>query len=80
MVAVSQAKQRQASQTGKSYFIHQAGTYQRDGQDVPFYSPSIAKHCTGDTCYFASWGQHAHVPTPFHSRKCKRVIRIPPNI
>ena len=70
MVAVSQANQRQASVTGKSYFIHQAGTYQRDSTTIadPFYSPSIAKHCAGNTCYFASWGQHAHVPTPFHSR------------
>ena len=68
MVAVSQEKH---GQNGSSYFIHQAGTYQKDGEhlkDVPFYSPSIAKHCEGDTCYFVSWGQHAHVPTPFESR------------
>lgn len=71
MVAVPQEKQRQASQTGKSCFIHQAGAHhQRGGEHLtdPFYSPSIAKHCEGDTCYFASWGQHAHAPTPFHSR------------
>lgn len=53
----------------KPYFIHQAGAYQRDSPDtdVPFFSPSLAKHCSGNSCIFASWGTQAHVPTPFTS-------------
>ncbi|KAL7443404.1 hypothetical protein ACHAXH_007319 [Discostella pseudostelligera] len=54
----------------KKYFIHQAGAYQRDGAyttPVPFHSPSLAKHCSGNSCIFASWGTSAHVPTPFTS-------------
>jgi len=51
----------------RPYFQHQAGAYQRDGDytTVPFYSPSFARHCEGNTCTFASWGTQAHVPTPF---------------
>ena len=57
------------------YFIHQAGTYMRDDKYTkgPFYSPNIAKYCEQNQekgilqCSFASWGQHAHIPTPFHS-------------
>jgi hypothetical protein len=51
------------------YYIHQAGAYQRDAPDTvtPFYSPSLAKHCEGNTCMFASWGTQAHVATPFTS-------------
>ena len=51
------------------YFIHQAGIYQSDPgpgdilDTKPFYSPSLAKHCSGRQCTFAAWGQHAHVPT-----------------
>ena len=50
-------------------FVHGAGTYQRDSPntDVPFYSQSLAKHCSGDSCTFAAWGQQAHVPTIFTS-------------
>ena len=53
----------------KKYFIHQAGAYQRDGEftTVPFHSPSLAKHCSGNSCIFASWGTSAHVATPFTS-------------
>lgn len=50
-------------------FVHGAGTYQRDSPDtdVPFYSPSLAKYCSGNSCTFAAWGQQAHVPTIFTS-------------
>eukprot|EP00574_Skeletonema_japonicum_P013027 CAMPEP_0201715774 /NCGR_PEP_ID=MMETSP0593-20130828/1885_1 /ASSEMBLY_ACC=CAM_ASM_000672 /TAXON_ID=267983 /ORGANISM="Skeletonema japonicum, Strain CCMP2506" /LENGTH=758 /DNA_ID=CAMNT_0048205371 /DNA_START=26 /DNA_END=2299 /DNA_ORIENTATION=+ len=50
-------------------YVHGAGTYQRDAPytDVPFYSQSLAKHCTGDSCTFASWGSQAHVATIFTS-------------
>jgi hypothetical protein len=53
----------------QDYFVHQAGVY-RD--DIPhsvhhFFSPSLAKHCSDKECFFASWGQQAHVPTTFMS-------------
>ena len=53
----------------KHYYIHQAGSYQGDGSytNPPFYSPSLAKHCKGNSCIFASWGAQAHVKTPFTS-------------
>jgi hypothetical protein len=57
----------------KKYFIHQAGVYQKDTgpgdilDTKPFYSPSVAKHCSGRQCTFAAWGQHAHVPTDWKS-------------
>ena len=59
----------------KPYYIHQAGAYQEDPSytDTPFFSPSLAKHCSGNSCTFASWGTHAHVGaspnqgTPFTS-------------
>ena len=54
----------------ESYFIHQAGSYQRDGnytETNPFFSPNLAKYCKGNECSFASWGQHGHVPTSFES-------------
>jgi hypothetical protein len=57
----------------KKYFIHQAGVYQKDPgpgdilDTKPFYSPSLAKHCSGRQCTFAAWGQHAHVPTLWKS-------------
>ena len=50
-----------------SFFIHQAGTYQRDNLATPFYSPNIARHCEGNTCYLASWGQQAWIPMVFKS-------------
>ena len=50
-----------------SFFVHQAGTYQRDNLATPFYSPNIARHCEGNTCYFASWGQQAWIPMVFKS-------------
>ena len=47
----------------KPYYIHQAGAYQEDSPDTdtPFFSPSLAKHCSGNSCMFASWGTQAHV-------------------
>lgn len=50
-------------------FIHQAGTYQNIDalRKKPFYSPTVAKHCDEEECMFASWGQHAHIPTNFYS-------------
>ena len=41
----------------KPYFVHQAGVYQRDGPytDAPFWGPSLARHCAGSSCSFASW-------------------------
>lgn len=50
-------------------FIHQAGTYQKEDTllERPFYSPNTAMHCEDRTCGFASWGQNAHVPTPFYN-------------
>jgi len=50
-------------------FVHGAGTYQRDDPytNVPFYSQSLAKHCAGDSCTFAAWGQQAHLATIFTS-------------
>ena len=33
----------------------------------PFFSPSIAAHCEGNTCAFGTWGQQAHVATPWRS-------------
>jgi hypothetical protein len=57
------------SETCPAYFNHGAGTYQRDSPytDVPFYSPSLAKSCSGATCTFAAWAQQAHVATIFTS-------------
>ena len=53
----------------KPYFIYQAGAYQRDpdNTNVPFFSPLLARHCSGNLCILASWGTQAHVPTPFTS-------------
>jgi len=64
-VSVNQAKNQNS---GKKYFIHQAGTYTKDSpytDNNPFHSPNIAKHCSGRTCMFGAWGQQAHIPT-FH--------------
>ncbi|KAL7554862.1 hypothetical protein ACHAWF_018423 [Thalassiosira exigua] len=58
------------SETCAPYFVHQAGAYREDAPyttDVPVYSPSLAKHCEGNGCYFASWGTQAHLPTPYTS-------------
>ena len=66
-VSVNQEKNRNS---GKPYFIHQAGIYTKDGDFTPkknpFFSPNIAKYCGGNECLSGSWGQQAHVPT-FHS-------------
>eukprot|EP00586_Coscinodiscus_wailesii_P007981 CAMPEP_0172521694 /NCGR_PEP_ID=MMETSP1066-20121228/292723_1 /TAXON_ID=671091 /ORGANISM="Coscinodiscus wailesii, Strain CCMP2513" /LENGTH=1168 /DNA_ID=CAMNT_0013304643 /DNA_START=136 /DNA_END=3642 /DNA_ORIENTATION=+ len=55
------------------YFIHQAGIYQKDSprSDMPyFFSPNVVHWCdgAGRECRFASWGQHAHVPTKYVSK------------
>ena len=54
-----------------AYFIHQAGIYMNDGNytEQPFFSPKLASYCSSEEnyCSFASWGQHAHVPTPWKS-------------
>ena len=52
------------------HYIHQAGVYQDEPlTQEPFFSPTLAHHCDGDAgvCTFASWGQHAHVPTNYSS-------------
>lgn len=54
----------------KKYYIHEAGAYQRDGDYTgtnPWFSPTLASYCSGDSCYFASWGTQAHVKSPFTS-------------
>jgi hypothetical protein len=47
--------------------IYQAGVYQNTAilESKPFYSPSIAKHCSANSrqCSFATWGQQANVPS-----------------
>eukprot|EP00039_Didymoeca_costata_P029677 m.25850 g.25850 ORF g.25850 m.25850 type:complete len:842 (+) comp7743_c0_seq2:81-2606(+) len=65
-VAVSQS----LNKPDNAYFIHQAGTYQKDDglKEEPFFSPTVAVHCEGRACYVAAWGQHAHVPTKFESK------------
>jgi len=54
-----------------AYFIHEAGVYQRDGAytSKPFYSPTLGSYCNSadGECGFASWGQQAHVATPWKS-------------
>ena len=51
------------------YFVHQAGIYQNDSPytDHNFFSPTVASHCSPNSCTVASWGQQAHVPTNFTS-------------
>ena len=53
----------------RPYYIHQAGAFQRDSPNtnVPFFSPSLARHCAGNSCTFASWGTQAHVATMYTS-------------
>lgn len=72
MVSVNQAKNRSGRKANLRFFIHQAGTYMKDRPFTKrkvFYSPSLAKHCSSHDrqCSFASWGQQAHVPTPYTS-------------
>lgn len=47
------------------YFIHQAGVYLRDAQNlnVPFYSPQIAEFYDASKQEYTTvnWGQHAHI-------------------
>ncbi len=67
MVAVDNTKNKAES----PFFIHQAGSYQRESilKRKPFYSPNVASHCSREQrfCAFVSWGQQAHVPTEFTS-------------
>ena len=67
MVAVDNIK----NTAEEPFFIHQAGTYQRESilRKKPFYSPNVASHCSKEhrSCAFVSWGQQAHVPTEFTS-------------
>jgi len=67
MVAVDTSKNKAET----PYFIHQAGTYQREAvlREKPFYSPNVASHCSKEdrSCSFVSWGQQAHVPTEYTS-------------
>jgi len=57
------------AEPSQCFFIHQAGTYFDDTtyMDEPFYSPNVARHCEGNTCIFATWGQLARNPTSFKS-------------
>jgi hypothetical protein len=40
----------------KKYYIHHAGTYQKDGNytSVPFFSPALVSHCERNFCMFAT--------------------------
>ena len=40
-----------------NFFVHQSGAYKLDAPstDTPFFSPPLAKFCSGNSCYFASW-------------------------
>jgi len=54
----------------KKMYVHQAGGYTLDPpftDERPFYSPSLASRCEGNTCTFAGWGTSAHLATPFTS-------------
>ena len=72
MVAVNQTQ----FAVNNDAYIHQAGTYLYRNEKAPnvpkgipppFFSPSLAKHCKGHVCRFASWGQQAHVPMSYRS-------------
>lgn len=69
LVGVDQEKNRDKSNGKHPYFIHQAGTYLHDDllDKRPFYSPTIARHCSDRSCMFATWGQQAHIPTIWRS-------------
>jgi hypothetical protein len=47
------------------YYIHQAGVYLRDSQNlnIPFYSPQIAEYYNAKNQEYTTvnWGQHAHI-------------------
>lgn len=50
-------------------YMHQAGAYQLDPPytNTPFFSPILAKHCSQNSCTFASWGTQAWVATQYTS-------------
>jgi hypothetical protein len=52
-----------------SYFIHQAGVYQRDTSlvDAPFYSPIVAEKTSLGEYSTVCWPQLAHTPSPYKS-------------
>jgi len=56
------------------YFIHEAGTYQRDGDlsSKPFYSPTIGSYCTDaeGECGFASWVRSVGKQTYYFGNNC----------
>ena len=57
-VAVNQAlNQNIKTIPNDNFFVHQAGAYKLDGTHTatPFFSPPLAKFCSGNSCYFASW-------------------------
>ena len=56
-----------ANKDGSVVACSQADNKTDDFMEVPYYSPSVASHCSGVQCSFASWGTHAHTPTPFAS-------------
>ena len=61
-----------------------ADSTEGDYMEKPYFSPSVASHCEGRQCSFASWGTQAHVPTPFKSaalymnkyRDCGEGVRL----
>jgi len=63
--------QNNCAEADECYYIHQAGAYFRPGTfdylNETFYSPNVAKHCEGNTCIFATWGQIASIPTVHES-------------
>lgn len=70
LVSVSTRLQNRAVDTGYPYYIHGSGTYERDRQyDGTLYCPILAEHVDAASCSYSvvTWGQQAHVPTPFRS-------------
>lgn len=63
LVAVDPSQNDPAN--GSAYFIHQAGVYLNDSQNLqtPFYSPQVASHYDPATQSYTTvnWGQHAHI-------------------
>ncbi|MBI1336728.1 MAG: hypothetical protein GC164_07180 [Phycisphaera sp.] len=70
LVAVSQKWQRYAGQSGWPYYIHGSGIYLKDPKHSKnFYCPIVAESFDPDRRSYTlmTWGQQAHVPTPFRS-------------
>jgi len=68
-VSVDITQNKNCADPTECYYIHQAGAYFRDSENLtqPFYSPNVMKHCEGNTCIFGTWGQIASIPTIFKS-------------